>query len=396
MKTKQFFLTITLFFASLTFLYAQDNTYTNVAKNILTKSLNVQKGEVVQILSGIHNYQLAEAFIVEATKMGAVVIPIIYSDNMYKAVYNDIPDKIDGLYDEYIKNSLNNIDVFISLKTTENYDDITKGISKETIEKVGKAWDNQWKVIRASKVRGCRITGPNMKIASFEVKDEQVYNKTYWNAVAVDYKKVSDNARKLESLLKNAKSIEVTSSAGTKISFNANGRTALIYDGVIDEQEAESKKFGDRFKSFPRGSMYMSIDEASAKGKVVVPMDVLNWETKQMLENITFTTKKGKIEKLKAKKGSNELNEYWEKQNDDAKYLSGIQIGLNPAVKVKNQDVDRRHFIAEGMVYLVSGKNSDRGGKLSAEGGLYWFPITFATISIDGKTVIKEGKLMLD
>ena len=52
---------------------------------------------------------------------------------------------------------------------------------------------------------------------------------------------------------------------------------------------------------------------------------------------------------------------------------------------------------AEGMVYIMFGSNYTLGGKNTVKGDAsYWFPITNATVKIDGKTVIRDGILTLD
>jgi hypothetical protein len=58
---------------------------------------------------------------------------------------------------------------------------------------------------------------------------------------------------------------------------------------------------------------------------------------------------------------------------------------------------DFRPSNAEGMVYVIFGDNSLHGGKNKVIGSYWtWFPITNATVKIDGKEVVKDGKLILD
>ena len=47
-----------------------------------------------------------------------------------------------------------------------------------------------------------------------------------------------------------------------------------------------------------------------------------------------------------------------------------------------------------GMVYISIGENRFPGGKNNSNGG-FSFPITNATVTIDGKPVIKDGKLLM-
>lgn len=71
-----------------------------------------------------------------------------------------------------------------------------------------------------------------------------------------------------------------------------------------------------------------------------------------------------------------------------------FSIGLNPALKVIEDNGDYRPSNAEGMVYIGIGSNKIFGGNNDTQGS-YNFPIVNAIIEIDGKVVIKNGKLIL-
>ena len=214
--------------------------------------------------------------------------------------------------------------------------------------------------------------------------------------VTADYDKISKNALKLESLLKNSKKIEVTSPNGTKISFSVTGRECFIADGVVNEKEKESEVFGDRWVGFPTGNIYVSIIEDSGNGKVFVTRDVTNWNDKNFVENVSFKVKKGRMQNIKMEKGEEEFMKQWNAYPDEINIISGFQIGLNPGIKTSEEKTGQWDSQAEGMVNILSGKNSSSGGKVKLEKGGYLHPITSSTVKIDGKVVIKDGKLTLD
>jgi hypothetical protein len=70
--------------------------------------------------------------------------------------------------------------------------------------------------------------------------------------------------------------------------------------------------------------------------------------------------------------------------------LGSVSIGLNPALKVSE---DYRPLAAAGMVWISFGNNEIYGGKNLQPGG-FTFPVTNATVEIDGKTVIRDGHLV--
>lgn len=76
--------------------------------------------------------------------------------------------------------------------------------------------------------------------------------------------------------------------------------------------------------------------------------------------------------------------------------FGGFAIGLNPALKILSDDKqDYRPYAAEGFVTIAMGGNDWDGGTNKLKDG-FTLPIEKASVSIDGKVVVKDGKLMLD
>ncbi len=72
--------------------------------------------------------------------------------------------------------------------------------------------------------------------------------------------------------------------------------------------------------------------------------------------------------------------------------FASVTIGLNPALKVIEDPGDFRPADAAGMVTISIGDNELLGGK-NRSTGEFSFPVVNATVEIDGRAVIKDGKL---
>ncbi len=395
MKTKQIIFAALFFIFSISLISAQELDNNELAKRVLQESFNVQNGDVVLIVGGQHTMDLFEAFTIEATKLGAVAFPVMNTDKMFRSFYQNVPDNYIGLYDTFYEGLLKIVDVEIYLPRMEDYEAIVKDVPKENIAKIKKGNQATNKIFGASGIRGGYISYPNKSMIAYDEADFNIYKKMYWKAISADYKKIAQNAKTLEKLFENSKNVEVTSPKGTKISFSVTGRKCFINDGIVDKNEEKSEVFSDRWVNFPAGRFYVSVVENSGNGKVFVPKDILSFKTKEKIENISFKVKKGKLSKLKADKGEEILLKLWSEYIGPIDTISGFQIGLNPEMKVMGDNVDYRHNIAGGMVYIIFGDNSKWGGENKVSSG-YLFPITNATVKIDGKVVIKDGKLMLD
>ena len=72
--------------------------------------------------------------------------------------------------------------------------------------------------------------------------------------------------------------------------------------------------------------------------------------------------------------------------------FASVAIGLNPEWKVIEDPGDFRPEDAAGMVTINIGNNQLLGGENRSTGG-FSFPIVNATVEIDGRVVVKDGKL---
>lgn len=394
MKTKKLIYIALLFIFSINLLSAQEIDNNELAKRILTETFNVQPGEVILVQGGMHTLDLLEAFIIEGNKLGAITTPVIYTDKIQASFYKNVPENYVGLLDDYIKKWFNLIDYYILLPNTQNYKELIKDVPEENMTRAKKGIQKTNQIVMASNVKGCYIPFPNKSMSAYDEPDFNTYTKMHWKAINADYKAIAENAKKIENLLVNSKKVEISSPAGTNISFSVAGRKCFINDGTIDENEAKSEDFMQRWVSFPDGKIYVSIVENSGNGKIVVPKDVISSASNETVENLSFKVKNGKVSNLKAEKGEENFMKIWKQYTGPIDTIAGFQIGLNPEIKISGDEVDYRHFVAEGMVYVIFGDNSKSGGKNKVSSS-YLFPITNATVKIDGKMIIENGNLKL-
>jgi leucyl aminopeptidase (aminopeptidase T) len=286
------------------------------------------------------------------------------------------------------------VDVIISLPGVENPEDVYKDVPQEKFAKMNKAAQAFNDLINSLKLKGGYFDYPTEFDAKNEGMDFNTYKNMIWQAINADYVKISQHAQKLEKMLKSSKKIEITTPKGTELDFSVTGRECFIADGIIDKSEALSKLLFKRWVNFPEGNITVSIIENSGNGKVFIPKSKCNFDA---MSNISFKVKNGKLMDFKAEKGQDCFFNEW-KEYASPKDMTGLLvIGLNPMLKVMEENADYRPSNAEGMVYVIFGDNSLHGGKNKVIGSYSaWFPISNATVKIDGKEVVKDGKLMLD
>ncbi len=151
----------------------------------------------------------------------------------------------------------------------------------------------------------------------------------------------------------------------------------------------------DRYVTLPSGFIVVSGVETSANGKVFIPRERLYGNTgEEKVTNVSFDFVKGKMTNLKAESNQAFIEKILHDADPMMNQFAGFSIGLNPAMKVlSDEKQDYRPMEAQGLVALLLGGNEIWGGTNKVKEGI-GFAIDKATVSIDGKVIVKDGKLL--
>ncbi|HEY0743975.1 MAG TPA: hypothetical protein VGD40_21060, partial [Chryseosolibacter sp.] len=112
--------------------------------------------------------------------------------------------------------------------------------------------------------------------------------------------------------------------------------------------------------------------------------------------DITVTIKNGTVEKLEGSKGAPCYEKIMGAGSGKKMTVSVFTIGLNPEQKVIQTDnTDHRPRLAAGYMTIgIGGNNSQYNGMVS-DTRSFSLPIVNATLEIDGKVAIKDGKIVV-
>ena len=112
------------------------------------------------------------------------------------------------------------------------------------------------------------------------------------------------------------------------------------------------------------------------------------------MTGVSFELKDGKMQNFKAGQNGGCFIESMAAYDGPKDMFAQISIGLNPAVKVMEQDALYWPADAAGLVYVGIGGNQMLGGANKTPGG-WFFPVVNSTITVDGKVVLKDGQLTM-
>ena len=204
--------------------------------------------------------------------------------------------------------------------------------------------------------------------------------------MAADYHKIEEETKKIAQLITEAKEAVVTSPAGTNIKFSIEGREGGVDAGIFTEKGA--------WGNLPSGEAYCAPVEGTGEGKIVVEP---NWYP-GLNEPMTLVFRKGNVvEIIGGGKVGDEFRRLLAFDKDEEPYISRrnlaeLGVGTNPNAKRPDNILEAEKI--KGTVHLAIGDSSHLGGKVSSD--LHQdFVIPKPTLILDGKTVMKDGKLVI-
>ena len=358
-----------------------------VAKRIITDVARVKPGEVVVVTGGKHTIPLMESVAIEAAIAGGMPNMLLNTDRTEREIMLRVPEKYLGQEPRYILNWYKDVDVGISLPNVENEKAVYADVSETRLAIVNKLSGAMNRGVGGG--RFVSVIYPSRASAENQKVDFDRLSEMEWAAIAADYRQIARDANRLRGDLQGA-TVRITTPSGTDLAFSVGDRQVLTNEGVITDEKAKSKNLLDRFVVLPGGSVYMAPIENSANGKVVIPRTLCNY---QPMTNVSFEFRQGKLENFRAAEGAQCFGERMAAYGGAKDMFGTFMIGLNPELHVIENPGDYRPTAAAGMVWVGVGENRLIGGKNDGDGG-FGFPVVGATVEVNGRKVVDNGKLI--
>jgi leucyl aminopeptidase (aminopeptidase T) len=370
---------------------AQQPDLVAIAKRIVISSVHVKSGEVVVIEGGKHTIPLMENIAIEAQKKGAFAQIILDSDRVIRSHALDTPEQYLALEPRYWAEWLKTVDVYITLPPADDIRALDAGVPQSRIATLGKANEFLAALIPSMKFREIDITYPTLaRGVSFGI-DGPTYVNMVFGAMAADADAMSARGNQIKTLLAKAKSIRITTPSGTDLTLEMNGGPALLDTGTISEEAAKSSNFSMRDTALPSGTL--TVIPSNATGKVHVHRAMCRFET---MRDLTFTFQDGTMQNFRTASGKACWDSIVAGTGGPFGRISWLQIGLNPAW-LAHEENGAAYYPGPGagLITLGIGDNQYLGGSIKTAGNFnFGFPLTNATLLIDGKKVVDSGKFI--
>lgn len=359
---------------------------TSLADLAVNNSLRINSSDKVTIFFSPHTTKLAEDLADECHKKGADVLLNGWTDRYYLSFMTH--SSVESLREPSVW-----CHELTRVSTAEFwvggiYDpSIFRKIPPEKMAANGEGESKahfplaQERKVRSLGIALASVTKPRAKVYGFNYKNWQL-NTTA--ASRVDFEALSKRGREIAGKLQASSAIRITSPNRTNLSFSANGRKPRVNDGIVDDQDLAE---GAIDASIPAGSVYVSVLEDSANGKVV--MDVPTAWAGRTIRKLVWSFENGRVTSFEGDQAAAHLRKSWDSSSGDKDRIAMLSIGLNPKAKygfLINE-------LVSGAVGIGIGGNEDFGGT-NKPGFFHSQVLSNATLQLDGTTLIKNGKLL--
>ena len=219
-----------------------------------------------------------------------------------------------------------------------------------------------------------------------------VIEETYQRAVLeTDYTALAETQRRFAAAMRDGE-VRVTSAAGTDIRFRIGNRPVNFQDGDASaERTDKGVVLIDREIELPAGVIRVAPLETSVNGTIAFPPS--QWSG-QPVRGLKLTFANGKVVDVEAGTGRDAVLAEMQAAGDAGSSFREFGIGFNPLIAVPDDNPWVPYYgYGAGVVRLSLGDNSELGGDVTG-GYVRWNFFTDTTVTVDGDTWVRDGKLV--
>jgi aminopeptidase len=363
-----------------------------LASQVTRSALRVHRGDVVMIAGGKHTVPVMEAMAIEALRQGAQTQMLLSSERVTRARLKELPEENLSIPSQYFADWLKTTTVYIGLPSAANAKAVFADVPEARIAKFSAGFAAIYDMLDASPVRGAYIDYPSEGGARDAGMPYADYARMQLAAIGTDPQAMAQSGARITARLKGAKKVHITSPAGTDLTLMLAGRSPVVDAGMLAPGAEKEKQFIKRWITLPGGSVAAATGESSASGVVVVPKDLCKF---QPLRDARYQFSGGALTGVTAKQGESCLKEQIAAYGEPMRRIGQVGMGLNPELRVVEENGDYRPWNSAGLVGVFLGDNTMFGGSLKVLGAVtIGIPITHATLEVDGEALVRDGQLV--
>jgi len=358
--------------------------YEALAKNVIRRTLHVQPKENVIVESWNHGLPIATEIVYQVRAAGGRPMFLFEDEDTYWRSVKTLPESKLGQVGSHEWKAITEADAYVFIPGPA---DITKIREAGKKYSAATAYNDEWyRRAKRNRLRGARIglgyvTEPRARAYGFDLA---AWRAMMLEASSVDGREILRNGRKVTRALSKKGHVEITHPNGTRFSCDLVGHPAGIEDGIVTKEDLD---VGENMANLPAGEAFVVPDEKSGDGTIVFDRPI-PW-LGRWIRDVRIAFDGGRLTKFSASENEDFIRSDWEEAKGPKNLLGYLDIGLNP----KARSGFLQDAIVAGNVYIAVGSNDEVPGGKNKTDFYLGASLTGATVTIDGRPVIRKGTL---
>jgi leucyl aminopeptidase (aminopeptidase T) len=357
-----------------------------LAENAVKNCLRIRPDDNVTIWTYPHTLGLAEDIARECFKIGADAFLDFYTDRFYSDYMKYL--SVDKLRQPSVYcRGLSELSTAIFWAGAAEDPAVYRKVPSDKMAANDDAETEAHRPARERKVRSLSlgiglVTKPRAKAYGYNLA---AWQRMVRAASEVPSKTLTATGQRLSGILGTADEVHVTAPGGTDLTFSVRGRSPMIYDGIVDDDDIAA---GVLEASIPAGSVSVFPVETSAEGRVI--FDVPQAWAGRTIRRMRWDFRDGRLTSFEGDTNALALRKQYEAAAGDRDRIASFTIGTNPKATLGFL----HNGIVKGSVSIGVGGNEFSGGPNKSSFG-FESAVRAATVEVDGKPIVREGKLLV-
>ncbi len=297
----------------------RDPRIETLAKNLITYSVDLQKGEKVLIENFGLQRELVTALVQEAYRAGGYPFVLLKDHQVDRSLLMEANEEQLNMMATYEAQVMSEMDAYIGLRAGNNISELSD-VPGEKLALHGKTVGTKvHREIRVPKTKWVVLRYPTTSMAQLANTSTEAFENFYFNVCNLDYSKMDKAMDSLVTLLDRTDKVQIKG-PGTDLTFSVKDVPSVKCAGL---------------RNIPDGEVYTAPVRDSINGTITynTPSPYQGFT----FENIRFSFENGKIIEATAN-DSERINAILD-TDEGARFIGEFAIGVNPFIKHPMKDI---------------------------------------------------------
>ncbi|EIT85489.1 aminopeptidase [Fictibacillus macauensis ZFHKF-1] len=314
----------------------KDPRIETLAKNLITYSVNLQKGEKVLIENFGFQKELVNALVKEAYAAGGHPFVLLKDHSVMREQYMSASQEQMEMMAKHEGDLMSQMDAYIGLRSGDNISELSD-VPSEQMALYEKTIQAMHREIRIKKTKWVVLRYPNAAMAQLASMSTEAFEDFYFQVCNLDYGKMDEAMKSLEDLMNKTDKVQLKG-PGTDLTFSIKDIPAVRCAGA---------------NNIPDGEVFTAPVRDSVNGTISynTPSPYQGFT----FENVSLTFENGKIVNATAN-DAERINKIFD-TDEGARYIGEFAIGVNPFIQHPMKDIlfdekiDGSFHFTPGMAY---------------------------------------------